>query len=78
MYIIYNDTHTHTRAHARAHTHTHTHTKHAYCVRCNLKVQKEERSKEEHRGPSWREASQLIDTSAWFLNQVNSGPNQHL
>lgn len=49
-----------------------------HIVKCNLKVEQEERSKEEYRGPSWREASQLIDTSAWFLNQVNSGPNQHL
>lgn len=24
------------------------------------------------------EATQLIDRSTWFLNQVNSGPNQHL
>lgn len=49
-----------------------------HIVKCNLKVLKEERSKEENRGPSRREASELIDTSTWFLNQVNSGPNQHL
>lgn len=44
----------------------------------NLKMQEEERSKEEWPIVETAEASQLIDTSAWFLNQVNSGPNQHL
>jgi len=47
----------------------------------NLKVQEEERSKKEHTSRTIMEiaeATQLIDTSTWFLNQVNSGPNQHL
>jgi hypothetical protein len=88
MYVIYCVLYIHT------HTATHTRTHACVCmyvcicmyITCiyymhiviSQKVQKEERSTEEYQGPSWREASQLIDTSAWFLNQVNSGPNQHL
>lgn len=55
-----------------------------YIYISNLKVHKkeEERSKKGHisRTTSWglQKLGQLIDTSAWFLNQVNSGPNQHL